>query len=270
MSAATVPMTRSSADLGADRTIVGDTWDITWRNIFIMFRTPQALVFALLQPVLFVLLFRYAFAGAIRPTGVPYVDYLIPGIFAQSVTFGGIGTGVGLAIDLHSGLIERFRTLPMWRGAVLAGRTVADLIRGFAVLLIMVGVGFAVGFRVQTSDLAFIAALGLVMLFGYAMTWGFVCLALLTRNAEATQAAGIPVMFILVFASPAFVEIGTMPGWLQVVAAHQPLAALVNAIRPLVLGGPTAHYVFLSVAWSCGLLLVFAVAAVLRYQRLNR
>jgi ABC transporter DrrB family efflux protein len=270
MRAATVPVTWSSANPGADRTIVGDTWDITWRNLLTMIRTPQALVFALMQPVLFVLLFRYAFAGAIRPTGVPYVDYLIPGIFAQSVAFGGIGTGVGLAVDLHSGLIERFRTLPMWRGAVLTGRTFADLIRNLAVLLIMVGVGFAVGFRVQTSALAFIAALGLVVLFGYAICWGFVCLALVVGNAEAAQAAGIPVLFLLVFASPAFVQIGTMPGWLQVVAAHQPLAALVNAIRPLVLGGPTAQYVLPSVAWSCGLLLAFAVMAVLRYQRLNR
>jgi ABC transporter DrrB family efflux protein len=270
MRAGTAPVTRAPADAGADRTIVGDTWDITWRNLLTMIRTPQALVFALVQPILFVLLFRYAFAGAMRPTRVPYVDYLIPGIFAQSVAFGGIGTGVGLAIDLRSGVIERFRTLPMWRGAVLAGRTVADLIRSSAVLLIMVGVGFAVGFRVQTSALAFLAALGLVMLFGYALCWGFVCLALLTGDAEATQAAGIPVLFLLVFASPAFVEIGTMPGWLQVVAAHQPLAALVDAVRPLALGGPSAHYALLSVAWSCGLLLVFATTAVLRYQRLNR
>lgn len=270
MRAGTAPMTWPPADADVDRTIVGDTWDITWRNLLTMIRTPQALVFALMQPVLFVLLFRYAFAGAIAATDVPYVDYLIPGIFAQSIAFGGIGTGVGLAIDLHSGVIERFRTLPMWRGAVLAGRTFADLIRSLAVLLIMVGVGFAVGFRVQTSALAFLAALGLVVLFGYALCWGFVCLALLTGNAEATQAAGVPVIFLLVFASPAFVEIGTMPGWLQVVAAHQPLAALVDAIRPLALGGPAAHYVLLSVAWSCGLLLVFAMTAVLRYHRLNR
>lgn len=269
MRAATVPVSWSSARPAADRTIAGDTWDVTWRNLLTMIRTPQALVFALMQPVLFVLLFRYAFAGAIRPTGVPYVDYLIPGIFAQSVAFGGIGTGVGLSADLHSGLIERFRTLPMWRGAVLAGRTFADLIRSFAVLLIMVGVGFAVGFRVQTSALDFIAALGLVLLFGYAICWGFICLALAAGNAEATQAAGIPVMFLLVFASPAIIEIGTMPGWLQVIAAHQPLAALVNAIRPLVLGGAAARYVLSSVAWSCGLLLAFAVLAILRYRRLN-
>jgi ABC-2 type transport system permease protein/oleandomycin transport system permease protein len=270
MTTAAASVARPSASSGTSRTPVADTWDVTWRNLFIMMRTPQGLVFALIQPVLFVLLFRYAFGGAIRVTGVPYVDYLVPGIFAQSVAFGAIGTGVGLSSDLRGGLLGRFRALPMWRGAILTGRTIADLIRNLAVLAIMVGVGFAVGFRVHTSVPAFLAALGLVAFFGYALSWGFVALALLVGTPEATQAAGVPIMFLLVFASPAFIQLGTMPGWLQVVAGHQPLAALVNAVRSLVLGGPTAHYVLTTVAWSSSLLLVFAVSAVLRYQRLNR
>ena len=149
---------------------IADTIDVASRNLRSMLRMPQALVFALIQPVLFVLLFRYAFGGAIHVPGVPYVDYLIPGVFAQSVAFGALGTAVGLATDLRSGLLERFRTLPMSRSAVLAGRTLADLARSLAVVAVMAGIGFAVGFRVHTSALAFLAGLGLVALFGYSIT----------------------------------------------------------------------------------------------------
>ena len=249
---------------------IADTIDVAGRNLRTMLRMPQALVFALIQPVLFVLLFRYAFGGAIHVPGVPYADYLMPGIFAQSVAFGALGTAVGLATDLRSGLLERFRTLPMSRSAVLAGRTVADLARNLAVVAVMAGVGFAVGFRVHTSAVAFLAALGLVALFGYALSWGFVSLGLRISDPEAAQAAGVPVMFLLVFASSAFVPISTMPGWLQVVAAHQPLTALVTAVRALVLGGPTAGHVLASLAWSGGLLAGFALLAIAQYQRISR
>jgi ABC-2 type transport system permease protein/oleandomycin transport system permease protein len=249
---------------------IADTIDVAGRNLRTMLRMPQALVFALIQPVLFVLLFRYAFGGAIHVPGIPYVDYLMPGIFAQSVAFGALGTAVGLATDLRSGLLERFRTLPMSRSAVLAGRTIADLARNLAVVAVMAGVGFAVGFRVHTSAVAFLAALGLVALFGYALSWAFVSLGLRISDPEAAQAAGVPVMFLLVFASSAFVPINTMPGWLQVVAAHQPLTALVTAVRALVLGGPTAGHVLASLAWSGGLLAGFALLAIGQYQRISR
>jgi ABC transporter DrrB family efflux protein len=186
------------------------------------------------------------------------------------VAFGAMGTAVGLSSDLRSGLLERFRTLPMSRFAILAGRTLADLARNLAVVAVMAGVGFAVGFRVHTSAAGFFAGLGLVALFGYALSWGFVSLGLRVSDPEAAQAAGVPVMFLLVFASGAFVPIATMPGWLQAVAAHQPLTALVNAVRALVLGGPTAGHVLASVAWSCGLLVGFALLAVGRYRRMYR
>ena len=270
MTTVSLPRTERPAEFGPDRTILEDTWDVTWRNILSTVRMPQALVFSAIQPVLFVCLFRYAFGGAINIPGIPYVDYLMPGIFAQSVAFGAIGTAVGLSTDVHSGLLERFRTLPMSQFAILAGRTFADLIRNLVVLGVMVGVGFAVGFRLQTNAVAFLAGLGLVALFGYVLSWGFVALGLATGNAEAAQAAGVPIMFLLVFASPAFIPIKDMPGWLQAVAAHQPIAALVNALRPLVLGGPTARYVLTCVAWSCGLLVVFTILSMLQYRRLNR
>lgn len=270
MTTLTSPSAGRTAAYGPERTLFEDTWDVTRRNVMAMLRMPQALTFALIQPVLFVLLFRYAFGGAIHVPGIPYVNYLMPGIFAQSVAFGAIGTAVGLSADLHTGLLERFRTLPMSQFAILAGRTGADLIRNLAVLAVMVGVGFAVGFRVHTNAIAFIAGLGLVVLFGYALSWGFVAVGLGTSNAEAAQAAGVPVVFLLVFASPAFIPLNTMPGWLQAVAAHQPLAALVNALRPLVLGGPTMRYVLSSLAWSCGLFVAFAALSMLQYRRLNR
>jgi ABC-2 type transport system permease protein/oleandomycin transport system permease protein len=252
------------------RTAFADTWDVAGRNVRILMRTPQALVFAALQPVLFVLLFRYAFGGAIQVPGVPYVDYLMPGIFAQAVAFGAIGTAVGLSTDLRSGVVTRMRTLPMSRTAVLAGRTLADLARSLVVIAVMVGVGFAVGFRVHTSAAAMLAALSLVLLFGYALSWVFVTLSLLIGDPESAQAAGVPIMFLLVFSSNAFVPLHSMPGWLQAMGAHQPVTALVNAERARVLGGPVAHDVWASLAWSGGIMITFMLVAARRYARMGR
>ncbi|HZD68322.1 MAG TPA: ABC transporter permease [Actinomycetes bacterium] len=249
---------------------VSDTLDVAGRNLRNLIRTPQTLVFATIQPVMFVLLFRYAFGGAIRVPGIPYVDYLMPGIFAQSVAFGAVGTAVGLSDDLRSGLLERFRTLPMARIAVLAGRTLADLARNMVVVAVMTGVGFAVGFRVHTAAAGVLAALSLVALFAYALSWGFVALGLRIGNPEAAQAASVPVTFLLVFSSAAFVPLRTMPGWLQAFGARQPVTALVNAERSLLLGGPAADHVLASIAWSVGLLVAFALLATRSYQRISR
>ncbi len=249
---------------------VADSVDVAGRNLRTLLRTPQALVFATVQPVVFVLLFRYAFGGAIHVPGVPYVDFLMPGIFAQAVAFGAMGTAVGLAGDLRSGLLERFRTLPMSRVAVLAGRTLADLARNLLVVVVMAAVGFAVGFRPQTGVAGMLAALGLVALFAYALSWGFVLLGLHVADPDAAQAAGVPVMFLLVFSSAAFVPLHTMPGWLQAFGAHQPVTALVQAERALTLGGAAAGHVLASLAWSGGLLVAFAALAVRSYRQLGR
>jgi len=191
-------------------------------------------------------------------------------VFAQTVAFGALGTAVGLSYDLRSGLLERFRTLPMARSAVLTGRTVADLARNLFVVVVMAAVGFAVGFRVHTGPAGFLAAVGLVAAFAYALSWGFVALGLRTADPEAAQAAGVPVMFLLVFSSSAFVPIRTMPGWLQAVAAHQPLTALVDAERALTLGGPAASHVIAVLAWTFGMLAVFALGAARQYARISR
>jgi ABC-2 type transport system permease protein len=247
-----------------------DTADVAWRNLLSLSRTPQALIFATIQPVIFVLLFRYAFGGAIHVPGVDYVDYLMPGIFAQTVCFGAVGTAVGLSADLRSGLLVRFRTLPMARIAVLGGRTAADLARNLVVVAVMTGVGFAAGFRSANGAAGLLAALGLVVAFAYAISWGFAALGLRVSDPEAAQAAGVPVMFLLVFTSSAFVPLGSMPGWLQAIGAHQPVNVLVNAERALILGGPAAHDVLIAVAWIAGILAAFALLAARIYARMSR
>jgi ABC-2 type transport system permease protein/oleandomycin transport system permease protein len=246
---------------------VSDSLGVTWRNLIGLRRTPQLLIFATIQPVIFVLLFRYVFGGAISVPGVSYVDFLIPGIFVQTAVFGAMGAAVGMAADLKTGLLERFRSLPMARSAVLAGRTTADLARNVFVVALMSAVGFAVGFRVHTDAPAFLAGMVLVLLFAYALSWVFVTVGLAVGDPETAQAAAFPVMAPLVFASSAFVPVETMPEWLQGFAEFQPVSVTASAVRALVLGGPTAEYVLQSLAWSAGILLVFAPLAVRRYRR---
>src|SRR5437867_2466591 len=201
--------------LGRLVSAMSDILAVTWRNLLGYKRVPQLLVFSTIQPVIFVLMFRYVFGGAIHVPGIPYVDYLMPGIFVQTVTFGGMGTGVGLAMDLKSGMLERFRSLPMARSAVLAGRTFADLTRNVFVAALMAIVGFAVGFRIHRGMVAFLFGMGLVLLFGYVLSWIFATLGLAVGDPETAQAAAFPIMAPLVFASSAFVKVDSMPGWLQ-------------------------------------------------------
>ena len=214
------------------------------------------------------LLFRYVFGGAVRSIpGVPYVDFLMPGIFVQTTVFGAIGTAVGLAGDLKSGLLERFRSLPMARSAVLAGRTVADLARNVFVVALMAAVGFAVGFRLHTNVVALIGGLLLVVLFGYVLSWVFATVGLAVGDPETAQAAAFPVMAPLVFASSAFVPVSSMPGWLQGFAAHQPVSVTASAVRALLIGGPTLSFVLQSIGWSAAILVIFGPIAVRRYRR---
>jgi ABC-2 type transport system permease protein/oleandomycin transport system permease protein len=247
---------------------VDDTLVVVWRNLKKMMRMPQLLVFATVQPIIFVLMFRYVFGGAIRVPGVEhYVDYLMPGIFAQTVTFGSLQTGIGLAEDLRTGLIERFRALPMARSAVLAGRTVADLVRNVFVVLLMIVMGLIVGWRLHTNFVALLAAIAVLLAFAFALTWVFAIVGLATGDPETAQAAAFPVLAPLVFASSSFVGVESMPGWLQAFAKHQPVSVTVDAVRDLTLGGATTHDVLLSLAWSIGIVVVFAPLAVRRYRR---
>lgn len=245
---------------------VSDTLAIAGRNLITLVRLPQLLVFSTIQPVIFVLLFRYVFGGAIE-TGGDYVDFLMPGIFVQTVTFGAVNTGIGLADDLGKGLIERFRSLPMARSAVLAGRTTADLVRDVFVVLLMLAVGFAVGFRLHTNVLALAAGIGVLLFFAFALAWVFAIIGLGASNGESAQAASFPVVALFVFASSAFVPVDKMPGWLQVFANHQPVSVTVNAVRALTLGGETSSWVIQSLLWSAGIIAVFAPLAVRKYRK---
>src|SRR5262245_1568931 len=269
----TAPVTVAGADMrparGATLSPVRDALAIAGRNLTALRRVPRLLIFSTVQPVVFLLLFRYVFGGVVSTSliGVPYVDYLMPGIFVQTSVFGAIGAAIGLATDLQTGLLERFRSLPMARSAVLAGRTLADLARNVFVVALMAVIGFAVGFRIHTGPLQFLAGMLLVLVFAYSMSWVFATVGLLVGDPETAQAAAFPVMAPLVFASSVFVPVSSMPGWLQGFATHQPVSVTASAVRALVLGGPTASYVWQSLAWAAGIVAVFAPLAVRRYRR---
>jgi ABC-2 type transport system permease protein/oleandomycin transport system permease protein len=248
---------------------VGDALAVAWRNLLAYVRLPELLVFSTIQPVMFVLLFRYVFGNsiALSDPSIEYVDYLMPGIIVQTAVFGAAGTGIGLAEDMAKGLIERFRSLPMARSAVLAGRTMADSVRNVFVMVLITVVGVAVGFRIHGGVPAYVLALGLVLLFAFALSWVVATIGLGAPNGEAAQAAIFPMLFPLTFASSAFVDTSFMPGWLQVFANHQPVTVTVNAARDLVLGQPVGWGVGASVAWSLGIVAVFGPLAVRRYRR---
>lgn len=250
------------------RWLLADVAVITSRNLRRLVRIPTLLVLATVQPVMFVLLFTYAFGGAIHPPGVDdYVDYLLPGVFVLSLAFGASQTGVAVADDLATGMIDRFRALPMTRSAVLAGRTLADVVRNLFVLAVMTGVGYAIGFRFHAGTTAAVAAIGLALLVGVAFSWLNALIGLLVRDPESAGLAGLLPVIALVFTSSTFVPIATMPDWLQTFAKINPVTVTVDALRALVLGGPTAGQVSQALAWIAGLLAVTVPAAVLRYRR---
>ncbi len=246
-----------------------DTVGIAQRNLKRMIRTPQLMFFSAVQPIMFVLLFRYVFGGSID-TGGSYVNYLMPGIFVQVVLFGGAQTAVGLATDLKEGVIDRFRTLPMARSAVLAGRTLADLVRNFFVVLLMVGVGVLVGFRFHGASIwDDIGALVLVLAFGYAFSWVFAAVGLAVKDPETAQVAGFLPLFPLVFASSAFVQTTHMPTALRDFANNQPVSITVTSARDLLSGMPVHHELLQSVVWSFAIFAVFVFIAVRRYGKVS-
>jgi ABC-2 type transport system permease protein/oleandomycin transport system permease protein len=249
---------------------ISDTLVLTKRNIIGLVRIPVALVFSIVQPIMFVLLFRYVFGGSIQ-ANVPggYVNYLIPGILVQTTIFGAVGTAIGLAEDLQKGLIERFRALPMARMAVLAGRTVADLLRNILVMIVITAIGFAVGFRPQGGVFAYIVACLIMLLFAYSLSWGFAFIGLAAPNSESAQAMTFPLIFPLTFASGIFVDPNTMPSWLAGFARNQPVTQVTNAVRYWMLGLPHGHYLVSAVLWSLAVLVLLAPLAVMRYRKVG-
>lgn len=246
---------------------VSDAITMTWRNLKGMSRNPQVILFSTFQPVIFVLTFRYVFGGSIRIPGVDYVNFLMPGVFVQSVAFGAMNTAAGLADDLSKGLIERFRSLPMARSAVLAGRVLADLTRNIGVVSLMIGVGFLVGFRVEGSPAEFVLAMAVIVAFAFGISFVFALIGLVASNAEAAQALGFPILALMVFASTAFVPIDGMPGWLQAYNTYQPVSVTVAAVRGLTLGAASTPEVLGALAWAAALAAVFGPIAVRVYRR---
>ncbi len=250
------------------RAFVSDTVVLTRRNLLISMRTPELVVAAAILPIMLVLLFRYVFGGSLHVPGYPnYVDYLIPGIIVQTSLFGGSSSAAGTAEDLSKGVTDRFRSLPTQRGAILAARTLADLVRLTYTVGLMIGIGVLVGFRFHNGWLPSVAGIGIALLFGYACSWLFALLGLVIRNVEAATMTALAVTFPLVFAASTFTSPEAMPHWLRVFAQQQPVTHVVDALRVLTQGtGGATGPVLAALAWSGGLLIVAATLAVRRFR----
>jgi ABC-2 type transport system permease protein/oleandomycin transport system permease protein len=247
--------------------ILTDSVTIAWRWMLAVVRNPQLLVVDTITPIMFVLLFAVVFGGAIETPGISYITFLMPGIFVQTVVFGGTSTAVGLAEDMQKGIIDRFRSLPMAPSAVLIGKTFADLLRNAYTVIVMTVVGFLIGFRFYGSVQEFVLALVLITFFGYAMSWLSANIGLRAKSAQAAQGAIFIPVFPLTFVSSAFVPVETMPEWLQPIAEANPVTVVVNAARGLIVGLPQTDTILLAAAWIVGLVAVFAPLAIWSYRR---
>jgi len=248
--------------------LISDTLVIAERNLVRLPRAPELLLAFTVQPIMFVLLFNYVFGGAIKTPGYSnYSDYLIPGIVVQNIAFGGFVTAIGLNEDLHKGLIDRFRSLPMARPAVLAGRTSADIVTNTISALILVGTGLVIGFSFQSSAGDILLGFLLILLFGYAFSWFFAWIGMIVSSPEAANSVGFIAVFPLTFISSAFVPVQSMPEVLQSFAEVNPFTIVVNALRALWVGGPAGNYVWEAFLWSLAIIAVFAPVAVMRYRR---
>jgi ABC transporter DrrB family efflux protein len=254
--------------LDQGRWAVSDTLTITRRNLLVWMRVPAYIVFTVIQPVMFVLMFRYVFGGAIR-VNVPggYVNFLMPGIIGQTAAFATFGTAIALAQELKKGVIDRLRSMPMARSAVLAGRLVADTARMLVTILIVVGVGYAVGFRFENGAVPAVLMVVLATVFGLAICLIAAFTGLAIGDEESVQAFGLIWLFPITFLSSAFVPIQSMPGWLQAFANNQPVTYVINTMRALALGGPIEANLLKSAAWLLGIFIVFAPLAVRAYKR---
>ena len=254
------------------RWAVSDTLTIARRNLLVWLRVPAYLVFTVIQPIMFVLMFRYVFGGAIPVPGIPggYVNYLLPGIIGQTAAFATFGTAIALAQELKKGVIDRLRVMPMARSAVLAGRLTADTGRMAVTILVIVGVGYAVGFRFSNGVVPAILMVLLALVFGMSICLIAAYTGLAIGDEESVQAFGMIWLFPLTFVSSAFVPIASMPGWLQAFANNQPVTYVINAMRSLALGpaaGPLEPSLWHALAWIAGIFIVFSPLAVRAYRR---
>ncbi len=244
-----------------------DSLEMVKRNLRHIRRTPELLIDVTLQPIMFVILFRFVFGGAIPIQGTTYVNYLMAGIFVQTIAFGGVYTGVLLANDLKNGMIDRFRSLPMLQSSVLTGRTLTDLLRAMLAVSVMTVVGVLVGFRPEGGVIGAALAFGVMLTFGFALSWFGVAMGAFVRTPEALQGIIFMTVFPLTFASSAFVPTDTMPTWLRVFAEHQPLTLVINTVRSFMLTGGGGPDAVPALIWSVGMLAVFFPLGLFLYRR---
>src|SRR3954447_16800078 len=271
---ATTAATADTSTLGAPsrvselRGTFSDWRTITYRNLLVWTRVPAYIVFTVVQPVMFVLMFRYVFGGAIQTDNEGgYVNFLLPGIIGQTAAFAAIGTAIALAIEVQKGVIDRLRSMPIARSAVLAGRLIADTARMTLTIVIIVGVGYAVGFRFQNGFVPAVMMVVLAVVFGVTICCVSAFIGLAIKDEESVQAFGFIWIFPLTFLSSAFVPVESMPGWLQAFANNQPVTYIIDSMRALALGGPIAHNLTIGLIWLAGILAVFAPLAVRAYKR---
>lgn len=248
---------------------ISDIGTMIKRNLLRYRRLPQLIIFSFIQPIMFVLLWAYVFGGAITTSAGKYINYLLPGILVQTVLFGAMMTGVGLAEDMSKGIIDRFRSLPMARMAVLAGRTITESVRNLFVVILMTVIGFLIGFRIEHGFGNFFLALLLTVSFGFAFSWVSATIGLAVKNVETAQTAGFIWVFPLAFASSIFVPVETMSKGVKAFATHNPVSYTVNVVRALALGHPVGNDLWYSLAWIVGLLIVFVPLAVNRYRKIT-
>jgi ABC-2 type transport system permease protein/oleandomycin transport system permease protein len=262
-----VPVAPAGAPRLTPALALRDFTGVARRNLVRSVRTPQ-LVLYMVQPVMMLLLFRYIFGGAIRvPGGGSYTNFAVPAIFLVTVLVGSMTSAIGIAEDLKSGMVDRFRSLPMARSAVLAGRSLTDLIRNAISLAVMVGLGFLVGFRFHSDPGRIVVGMVLILAFGFAFSWMNTAIGISVGDPESAQNAATGPMFLLLFASNAIVPSETLPGWLQGFARDQPLGVSSTAVRELFEGGSAGSDAWVSLAWSAGLTVVFFALSYYLFQR---
>lgn len=256
--------------------IVGDSWRMAWRLLKATPRQPELFMFSTIQTIMFVLLFRYVFGGAIETGGVPYVQFLMPGIFVQTLAFNGAVTGIGMADDMAKGIVDRFRSMPISPVAMFVGRAISDLVRAAFMLVMMIAVGMATGFRFHASAAHIVSGIVLILLFSFAFSWIGIFIGLVVKSVEAASSGGFIWLFPLTFASAAFVPVDRMPGWLQAFAEYNPITLIVNALRGWfddglreTLGIHAGVNALQSLAWIAGIIAVFVPLCVARFRRMS-
>lgn len=240
---------------------------LVWRSLSHIIKNFDQLLSAAFMPIMFLLLFRYVFGGAIETEGTTYVNFLIAGILVQMAAFGSSYTAIEVTTDMQRGIIDRFRSMPMFSSAVLVGHTIADLVRNTVSAILIVLVGLAVGFRPTADVMDWVAIFGILLLFTYALSWLMAIIGLVAKTIEAVQWLTFVLIFPLTFASSAFVPTAGMPGWLRVFAENQPVTQVIESIRALMTGMPIGNHGWLAVAWSLGILAVSMPLAAYMFRR---